>query len=103
MTADRTHQGERFRATVLARMDKHFRGKTFDIVREIHLGEDQVFRTIFGRPCRHGYVIRDRATGEEYAVGFKTLKAIHELYLNVNLPSNLRAHRVRRPRKTTDT
>lgn len=98
---DRSKQGQRYRETMLKRMDELFRGKTFDIVREVHLGYDQYFLTVFNRPCRRGYVIRDRASGQEYAVGGKTLKAIHDLYLGVTLPSYLLPKRKPRPTGTS--
>jgi hypothetical protein len=90
INADRSQQGPRFRRTVLGKMDRLFRGKTFDIEKTISLPEGQVFYTVFGRPCRSGYVIRCRETGERFAVGFKTLRHIHDLYLGVNLPHRLR-------------
>lgn len=90
VNADRSQQGIRFRRTVLGRMDELFRGKTFDIEKTVTLPAGQVFYTALGRPCRAGYIIRCRETGERYAVGFKTLKAIHDLYLGVSLPRRLR-------------
>jgi hypothetical protein len=95
---DRSKQGDRFRATMLGRMDEMFAGKTWDIIETITLPEGQVFMSIFGRPCRNGYVIQCRQTGEQLAVGFKTLKHIHDLYLGVTLPSRLRP---KRPRRST--
>jgi hypothetical protein len=88
--ADRTRQGSMYRNTMLARMDKLFRGRRFDIEKVISLPEGQVFVTALGRPARHGYILRDRATGERIAVGFKMLQHIHELYLGVDMPSRKR-------------
>ncbi len=92
MAADRSQQGVRLRATTLAKMDAEYQGRTFDIVRQVHLPKGQVFITKFGRRGRHGYVIRDRETGEQQVVGWPMLKRIHDLYLGVNLPS-VRQHK----------
>jgi hypothetical protein len=87
---DRSKQGQAFRNTQLKRMDQTFRGKTFDIEKTIILPQGQVFITMFGRPARSGYVLKCRETGERYAIGYKMLKQIHDLYLCVSLPSRLR-------------
>lgn len=91
--ADRTRQATRYRTTMLQRMDELFRGRRFDIERTINLPEGQVFITTLGRPARCGYVLRDRASGERIAVGYKMLKVIHELYLGVDLPTSVRVSR----------
>lgn len=72
------------------KIDALFKGRTFDVVREVHLAEHQVFRTATGHTARHGYVLRDRANGQELAVGATTLKTIHDRYLSVTLPPELR-------------
>lgn len=89
---------DKVRAAQLAKLDAAFRGRTFDIVREVHLPEGQVFQTQFGNKGRHGYVLRDRATGETLVVGATVLRQIHELYLGVNLPKGfLQKSRLSKP------
>ncbi len=88
--ADRSRQGEVYRATVLNQMDRIFKGKTWDIERSIVLPEGQRFYTPFGRPCRIGYVLLCRETGERVPVGWKMLTLIHRLYLGVTLPVPLK-------------
>ncbi len=80
----------RQREASAAKFDAVFTGRTFDIVREVHLDEGQVFVTRFGNRGRHGYVIRDRESGEEMVVGATMLKLIHDRYLGVSLPSKKR-------------
>jgi len=82
----RRRRAAKLREAMDAKFDAAFKGKTFDIVREVHLPEGQIFVTSFGNRGRHGYVIRDRATGELQVVGATVLKLIHERYLGVNLP-----------------
>ncbi len=86
----REQQGERLRLTFLKKMDEEYGGKTFDIVREVHLPKGQVYLTKFGRRGRHGWVIQDRDTGEQQVVGWNILKMIHEMYLGVTLPGRRR-------------
>lgn len=93
MTADRSQQGLRLNQTLLQRMDREYRGRKFDIIRQVHLPAGKVFLTKFGKRGRHGYVIQDRETGEQQVVGWKMLKRIHDLYLGVNLPTIRMHHR----------
>lgn len=88
--ADRTKQGSIYRNTMLKRMDTLFRGRRFDIEKVISLPEGQVFVTALGRTARHGYILRDRASGERIAVGYRMLQHIHDLYLGVDLPARKR-------------
>ncbi len=88
--ADRTNQGRMYRNTMLKRMDELFRGRRFDIEKVISLPEGQVFMTVLGRPARHGYVLRDRESGERIAVGYRMLQHIHDLYLGVDMPARKR-------------
>ncbi len=94
--ADRTRQASRYRTTMHQRMDELFRGRRFDIEKVISLPEGQEFVTALGRRARHGYILRDRATGERIAVGYQMLRHIHDLYLGVDLPARKRE---RAPRK----
>ncbi len=70
----------------LRNLDALFAGRSFEIVSEVHLPVGQAFRTVVGSLARHGYVLKDRETGEKIAVGFKMLKVIHDRYLGVDLP-----------------
>jgi len=97
---DRSKQGERLRATLLARLDQEYQGRTFDVVREVHLPRGQVYVTKFGSQGRHGWVIRDRESGEEQVVGWVLLKRIHDMYLGLTLPSRRRHILNREPRAT---
>ncbi len=83
----RRQRAGRLREAMDTKLDSLFKGRTFDIVREVHLPEGQVFITALGNQARHGYVLRDRATGEELAVGATVLRLIHDRYLGVSLPS----------------
>jgi hypothetical protein len=78
--------GEAKRETMKKIMDRLYKDKQFDLVRAIELPRGQVFMTKMGRPCRRGYVIRDRVTGEEQGVGEMLLRLIHEEYHAVPLP-----------------
>ncbi len=84
--ADRTKQAQRLKDTLLKRMDEEYQGKTFDIVREVHLPRGQVFVSKLGARGRHGFVIRDRESGEEQVVGWYVLERINRMYLGVTLP-----------------
>ena len=88
--ADRTNQGMRYRNTVLEQMDRVFKGKTWDIEQSIVLPEGQRFYTPFGRPCRIGYVLRCRETGERVPIGWKLVKHVNRLYMGVTLPCPLK-------------
>jgi len=90
--ADKPTRAELLRAARDARIDAAFSGRVFDIIREVHLPEGQVFETILGTKVRHGYVIKDRENGELFAVGWTLLKHIHDRYLGVNLPKGKRIH-----------
>ncbi len=85
-TVARKRASAQLREAKQDRLDEFFRGRKFDIVREVHLDEDHVFKTRFGNLGRHGYVLKDRATGEELVVGRTLLRLIHDRYLGVNLP-----------------
>ncbi len=80
----------RLRQAKLRRFDEEFQGKKFEVVREVHLPHGQVFVTKFGNKGRHGWVIRNRDTGEEMVVGDTVLKLIHDRYLGVTLPKRRR-------------
>lgn len=79
-------RGESLRVTKNRKLDETFKGRKFEIVREIHLASDQVFQTRFGNKARHGYVIRDVETGEEMVVGNNLLRLINQRYQAVELP-----------------
>lgn len=77
------------RATQLGKLDAVFRGRVFDIIREVHLPPGKVFVTQFGNRGRHGYILQDRNSGEQLVVGTTLLRLIHDRYLGVTLPKNL--------------
>lgn len=96
----RQGQAEAKRERMYARLDEYYKDKQFDLVRRVELPEGQVFRTKMGNRCRCGYVIRDRATGEEQGVGEMMLRIIHERYGNVPLPERFYRRDRRRSRST---
>ncbi len=81
---------ETLKATAARKLDELFKGRTFDIVSEVHLDAGQVFRTVTGARARHGYILKDRATGEQIAVGTYLLRIIHTRFLGVSLPPDRR-------------
>lgn len=78
--------GDGQRAAYRRKFDEAFRGKTFTVEKEINLPPGQVFKTMFGNTGRHGYIIRDTATGIRYVIGAKVLTLIKELYHGVVEP-----------------
>ena len=81
-----------------------FWGRKFDIVRTVHLPKGQVFITCLGMPVRHGYVLQDRETGQQLAVGTTLLRRIHDRYYAVRLPyrplKKMLKPKIRRKRQT---
>ena len=88
--ARRRHRAIALKMTQLRKLDKMFTGRTWDIVREVHLPEGKVFQTPFGNKARHGWVLKERDTGEQIVVGWSVLKQISERYLGVTRPSTFR-------------
>lgn len=89
--------GQKRTRTELERREKFFRDKVWDIVAEVHIGkDDQPFLNPFGRPGRHGWLLRERTTGEQITVGYTLLVYIHEKHIGVSLPKALHMQR-RRP------
>ncbi len=70
-----------------------FEGKLWDIIAEVHLPPGECFRTPFGRRARHGWILRERTTGEQIAVGYTLLRYIHNTHLGVSLPPRIEMHR----------
>lgn len=93
------NRGARIRETLARKMDEVFKGHTFDIVEEIHLPKGQVYLNQFGQRGRHGFIIQDRESGERHVVGWHLLKAIHDRYLGVTLPTNPK-YKIRKMRKS---
>ncbi len=87
-------RAELLRATMDAKLDALFRNRVYDIVRRIDLPPGQVFISVLGNTARHGYVLRERVTGEQVAVGDKLLRHIHDHYLAVSLPYLTRRRRI---------
>ncbi len=96
----RTGQGEARRSRMQTLMDRFYKDKQFDLVRAIELPPGQVFMTKLGRPCRRGYVIRDRDTGEEQGVGELVLRLIHDEYHAVPLPPRFFRRNTNKPSTT---
>ena len=88
------------RATRKVRLDTLFHGRTFVIVREVHLPAGQVYQTVLGNFGRHGFVIADTVTGEQLVVGLNILQLIHNHYHGVELPR--RRPRGRPPKNPVD-
>lgn len=80
-------------ATRDAKLDALFRGRVYDIVRKIDLPDGQVFISVLGNTAQRGYVLRERITQQEVAVGHKLLRHIHDKYLAVSLPYKPRRSR----------
>jgi len=100
MIRRRGSNSDALKATTARKLDELFKGRTFDIVSEIHLDQDKVFHTVTGNRARHGYILKDRVSGEQIAVGTYMLKIIHKRYLAVSLPPD-RRKKVHRNRSTT--
>lgn len=83
-------RGEALKATQQSKLDTAFAGKTFEIVQEVHLPHGQVFQTQFGNKGRHGYILRDTATGDRIVVGTRLLRHIANRYQGVELPPKRR-------------
>lgn len=96
----RGSNAQALKATMARKLDELFRGRTFDIVSEVHLDEGQVFLTVTGSRARHGYILKDRDSGEQIAVGTYMLRIIHTRYLGVSLPPDRRKS-VHRNRSTS--
>lgn len=65
------------------KLDAAFKGRKFDIEREVHLPEGQAFRTLLGNTGRHGWVIRDRDSGQQWVVTSYLLRTIFERYQGI--------------------
>lgn len=81
-----TSRSEALRVAHQRKMDAAFAGKTFTIVRELTMPEGQVFQATFGRNGRHGYILRDDATGQLHVVGDTIAGQIADNYKGVTLP-----------------
>lgn len=66
--------------------DLAYTGQFFEVVREVHLPPGQVFKNRMGRIGRHGWIIRNIATGEMEIVGEKLIRLIHDRYSAIELP-----------------
>lgn len=69
-----------------AKVDRIFTGRTFDVIKEIRLPEGQVYQTVLGHKGRHGWIIQDRETGEQFVAGWGLMKLIHDRFMGVTLP-----------------
>lgn len=85
--------GQKRSLTEQAKHRRFFEGKVWDIIDEVHLPPGQVFKTPFGRRARHGWILRERTTGEQIAVGYTLLRYIHYKHLGVTLPPRIEMHR----------
>lgn len=68
------------------KMDELYKGRSFEIVQEVHLEKDQHFVTKLGNKGRNGFVIKDVETGETQVVGATTLQIIQDTYGGVTIP-----------------
>jgi hypothetical protein len=78
------------RTAFLAKIDHAFAGRKFDIEQEINLPEGQVYETEFGHRGRHGWILKDRVSGERKVLGWTVLKLIHDRHGSVELPKKPR-------------
>lgn len=83
-------RGEALKVTQQRKLDDAFTGRTFEIVKEIHLPYGQVFVTAFGNKARHGFILRDTETGERIVVGRRLLRHIADRYQGLTLPAGRR-------------
>lgn len=83
-------RGEALKATRQRKLDEAFAGRAFEVVAEVNLPPGQVFQTPFGNKGRHGYIIRDRETGDRMVVGKQVLRILHDQYQAVALPQKRR-------------
>lgn len=51
------------------KMDELFKGKKYDILKEVHLEGEDRFQTPFGNKGRHGFVLQEKGTDNRFIVG----------------------------------
>ncbi len=96
MSDDNLTPGQRKALTEAKRNREFFADKVWDIVGEVHLPPGQCYKNPFGKRARHGWILRERTTGEQIAVGYTLLRYIHKEHLGVSLPRGIDVQR-RRP------
>lgn len=95
-STDPWRRGDKLRAARDRKYEETFAGQKFEILDEVHLPPDKAFQTAFGHRGRHGYIIRNVATGEKLVVGKAVLTVAHERYGAVDLPETPLRRRDRR-------
>ncbi len=75
------------------KMDRLFLWKTWDIVAEVHLPKGKAFKSPMGKLGRHGWLLRERSTGETICVGYTLIQTIANKYQGVTLPKRLHMQR----------
>jgi len=102
VTDDKLDRGAALQEAREQKMKEAFEGQKFVIEREVHMPEGQVFQTPFGNKGRHGYVLKNVATGQLTVVGATVLKRISELYDAVELPEPKRKRRTKAQKAADD-
>lgn len=77
---------DRVRTARAEKVDAAFKGKQFEYVEVVHLGEDERYTDVTGNKGRHGHKVRNTATGEELTIGPASLKTLAEAYKGITLP-----------------
>jgi hypothetical protein len=65
-----------------------FAGRKFVILREVHLPEDELFRTPLGHTGRNGWLVQEIGNPENsFIVGLSLLKLMHNKFDAIDLPA----------------
>ena len=82
-----TKRSDALAETRKQKLDEMFSGKKFEILKEIHLPEGELFQTPLGNKGRHGFAIREQGNpSNQFIVGKTVLKQASEQYGAVDLP-----------------
>lgn len=95
MTENAEGRGSKLAANRKAILDGLFLDRKYDVVGEVHLGQDDngaqlVFKTPLGNKGRHGWVLEPVGGGERIVFGRTMLLRISEEYGSFELPDSLR-------------
>lgn len=84
---------QRVREAREARVRQAFEGQKFEYVGPITLGEDERYTDVTGNKGRHGFVIKNKNSGEELVVGPTSLKKCQDVYGAITIPPKERKSR----------
>jgi hypothetical protein len=90
-------------ATRQQKMDELFRGKKYEIFKEVHLEGDNRFETPFGNKGRHGFALREVGNPDnKFIVGATMLQQVAEQYGAVEVPAKDRKRRTKEQKAADD-